>query len=255
MKITYLLLPMALVSATAWADNLADKFEKRYLGWKDFCAVIDLQIESRSGGLRNGKSKACVLRENDDKGYLRVTVLEPMGAAGTEILSHVDTGGERRQWLYIPATKRATPVNDNRAESPFLGTDLSYVDLGVNLVDPEDMEQTGKGLCDEQPCKAYDIKPRAGEYRRQAWIIEASGALHHVDVYENDKPVKRLSVGKESQSAEGYWLPSSVTMENLRSGSKTTMSYAEIKFDSGQSADEYDPDKIYGTGGSRAPGK
>lgn len=255
MKIILMLLACLAISGQAWAETLADRFEKRYLGWKDFCAVLDLTITSRSGGERTGKSRACVLRESDEQGYLRVTVLAPVGAKGTDILSHVTSGGERKQWLYIPATKRATPVNDKRAESPFLGTDLSYVDLGVNLVDPEEMKQSGKGDCDGQPCLAYDIEPRPGEYRRQAWIVEATGALHHLDVYDGDKVVKRLTVGKETQSEGGYWLPTSVTMENLRSGSATTMSYSEIKFDTGQKPADYDPAKLYGSGGSRAPGK
>lgn len=258
MKRQYLLLTVLLsfgFCGNSWADNLADKFEQRYLGWQDFCAVLDLKITSRSGGQREGQSKACVLREDEDQGYLRVTVLAPLGAKGTEILSHVLGGGERKQWLYIPATKRASPVNDSRAESPFLGTDLSFVDLGVNLVDPEEMEKTGEGDCDGQPCLAYDIEPRPGEFRRQAWLIEASGALHHVDVYDGEKAVKRLTIGKETQSEEGYWLPTEVKMENLRSGSATTMAYRDIQFDMGQKAEDYDPKKIYGSGGSRAPGK
>ncbi len=197
---------LALLSGNANADNLADKFKQRYLGWKDFCAVLDLKITSRSGGERDGQSKACVMRESDDQGYLRITVLAPLGAKGTEILSHVLSGGERKQWLYIPATKRASPVNDSRAESPFLGTDLSFVDLGVNLVDPEEMQKTGEGDCDGQTCLAYDIEPRPGELRRQAWLIEATGALHHVDIYDGDKVIKRLTVGKETQNEAGYWL-------------------------------------------------
>lgn len=255
MKTRFLCIALLLASTSLSAETLADRFEKRYLGWKDFCAVLDLKITSRSGGERDGQARACVLRETETQGYLRVTVLAPVGAKGTEILSHVKTGGERKQWLYIPATKRATPVNDKRAESPFLGTDLSYVDLGVNLVDPEQMKKTGSGKCDEQACEAYDIEPRPGEYRRQAWIIVDTGALHHIDVHDGDKLVKRMTVGTEVQSEQGYWLPSSVSMENLRSGSTTAISYKEINFDSGQKPEEFDPAKIYGSGGSRAPGK
>ena len=99
MKRQYLLLTVLLsmaISNNAFADNLADKFEQRYLGWKDFCAVLDLKITSRSGGERDGQSKVCVLREANDQGYLRVTVLAPLGAKGTEILSHVLSGGERK---------------------------------------------------------------------------------------------------------------------------------------------------------------
>lgn len=246
---------LALASGMAVAENLADRFEQRYLGWEDFCAVLDLTVTSRSGGQREGEAEACVLREGDDAGYLRVTVLAPVGARGIEILSHVQAGGERKQWLYSPATDRATPVNDSRAESPFLGTDLSYVDLGVNLMDPEDMQNTGSGVCDGQPCKAYDIEPREGEYRRQAWVIEKTGALHRVDIFDGDTQIKRMTIGKETRSEEGFWLPARVTMENLRSGSKTVLSYSRIDFNQGQKAGDYDPDKLYGTGGSRRPGQ
>ncbi|MDX1496004.1 MAG: outer membrane lipoprotein-sorting protein [Salinisphaeraceae bacterium] len=255
MKQLALTLALLLMSATALAESLADRFEARYLGWTDFCAILDLTVTSRSGGQRLGEAEACVFRPSNDTGYLRAKVLAPIGAKGIEIISHVKQGEERKQWLYSPATKRATPVNDSRAESPFMGTDLSYVDLGINLMDPEDMKKTGSGDCDGKPCVAYDIEPREGEYRRQAWLIEATGALHRVDIYDGDKQIKRMSLGDETQSEEGFWLPSSVTVENLRTGSKTELRYKEIDFNQGHKAAEYDPDELYGTGGTRAPGK
>ncbi|MGB1581432.1 MAG: outer membrane lipoprotein-sorting protein [Nevskiales bacterium] len=256
MKRFALTLGLILASSTGIAaDTLAERFEKRYLGWSDFCAILDLTVTSRSGGQRQGQAEACVLREGDEVGYLRAKVLAPVGAKGIEIISHVKQGENRKQWLYSPATKRATPVNDSRAESPFMGTDLSYVDLGVNLMDPKEMKKTGEADCDGKACVAYDIEPREGEYRRQAWLIEASGALHRVDIFDGDKQIKRMQLGKETQSEEGFWLPSSVTVENLRTGSKTELRYQKVDFNQGHEAARYDPDKLYGTGGTRAPGK
>ena len=248
-------LPIASLLVLIWAlpasadDPVLKKFEARYLGWKDVCAVLSMKTTTRSGSEREGEAKTCVLIDDHDAGLLRVHVLSPVGARGTEILSHVEDGGERKQWLYMPATKRPIPVDDARNEQPFMGTDFSYVDLSLNLIDAEDMEASGTGDCDGKPCTSYDIPPRPGEHQRRAWLITDTGALHHVDVEKDGEPLKRMDIGAETQSDKGYWLPSQVTMHNLRTGSNTSVQWKEIEFDTGLDDDYFDPDQIYGTGG------
>lgn len=239
---------LAPVSGMA-ADPVLEKFEKRYLGWKDLCAVLAMKVTTRSGGEREGEAKTCGLMNEDDSGRLRVRVLAPLGARGTEILSHIEAGGDRKQWLYMPATKRPIPVEDSRSEQPFLGTDFSYVDLSINLIDPETLKPSGTGQCGEAACTAFDIPPREGEYKRRAWLMTETGALHHVDVLDGEEIVKRLDIGAETQGEQGYWLPSEVKMQNLRTGSHTEVKYTEIEFDTGLDADYFDPKKIYNKGG------
>lgn len=238
------------------ADPVLRKFEKRYLGWKDVCAVLDMQIVSRNGKERDGKARTCLMVDSKDRGYLRVRILEPLGARGTEILSNVDDDGNRKQWLYIPASKRATPIDDKRAEQPFLGTDFTFVDLGLNLIDADDLKAVETGQCDGEACSAFDLPAREGEHHRRLWLITETGAMHHADISDgNGKKLKRMDIGAEQRGQGNYWIPSEVTMNNLTTGSKTIVSWQDIEFDTDLEKDYFDASEIYGTGGSRSPGK
>lgn len=249
MKRFLLLCLLLWTGAAAAADPVLEKFEDRYLGWDDLCAVLEMLVKTRSGGEREGQAKTCVYIDDEDVGLLRVIVQKPLGARGTEILSHVEEGGDRKQWLYMPATKKPIEVDDARNEQPFLGTDFSYVDLSLNLIDADELEPATTGDCDGKPCTAFDIPPREGEFERRVWLITDTGALHHVEARQGEDLVKRMDIGEETQSESGYWLPSQVTMHSLRTGSSTTVQYKDIEFDTGLDRDYFDPDKVYSKGG------
>lgn len=232
------------------ADALLDKFAKRYTGWRDMCATLEMKIEARSGSVREGRSKVCQLRDASGQ-YGSVEVEAPLGARGTALVSQQLADGSVKQWLYMPANKRAIALQVGGAERPFLGSDFSSADLALNLLDPATLKPAGEGKCGEAACRAYETRPRSGEAKRQLWLLKDSGALHHVDVIAGGKIIKRLDVGAESVSPEGYWIPKTAVMHDLRSGSKTTVSYSGGKFNQQLDRAMFDAEKRWGTGVSR----
>lgn len=249
LRLLPLVLLLVLPPGASAADPLLDKFLKRYTGWQDMCATLDMKVEAPGGSKREGRSKVCQLRDASGQ-YGSVEVEAPLGARGTVLLSQQLADGSLKQWMYMPANKRAMALQVGGAERPFLGTDFSTTDLALNLQDPATLKPAGEGKCGAAACRAYETQPRGSEARRQLWLLD-SGALHHVDVIAGGKTVKRLEIGAESASPEGYWIPKTAVMHDLRSGSKTTASYSGGKFNQKLDRALFDAEQRWGTGAGR----
>lgn len=224
--------------ANAASDPVLDKFAQRYFGWHDLCADLQLEVE-HDDGERTGSANACVMLDKD-MGYMRMTIESPHVMKGTVLISHVTKDGKRKQWLYMLATRRAIQIASHKAEQPFLGTDFTYVDLSLNLLDPAQLTPAGKGSCDHDPCRAYDIRSNKNEYLRRIWLMEDSGALDHVDIFDQGKKIKVLEVEDEARVGK-YYLPSKLEMTNLSTGGETTVKWSNAKLDQGLKVDYFDP--------------
>ncbi len=85
---------------------------------------------------RKQEKKVTVLRlgsPGDSKTLVRFT--DPATMRGVALLSINKRGEKDRQWLYIPATKRARPVAPRDRSEKFAATDFTYEDLADRISD------------------------------------------------------------------------------------------------------------------------
>lgn len=260
-RILALLLPLYALTALAEpsADPVVDKLEARYLGWKDLCTQMQLKNIGKSGNVQDGSSKLCVLFGADGNRYGRVTVMSPAVARGMDLIMRADlvgqtSGGKSQQWLYMPASKRATLINANNTESPFLGSEFSFADLDLAYLDPARLKRLDEVACGTERCLRYSVSGNANaQIKRVLWVLPATGSIRQIEIQKQGKPYKQLSVEHEVQHPSGWWVADQVVMRNLQTGARTESAWKDIRFNSGMKPADFDPKKIYGTGPSGRP--
>jgi len=252
-------LGIATTVQAAAPDATVDKLAKRYLGWKDLCAELQLKNVGKSGLVQEGSSKTCVLFTADGNRYGRVTVLSPPVARGMDVLTRaelvgqISTGGKSQQWLYMPATQRATLINANNSESPFLGSEFSFADLDLAYLDPAGLTFVDEVACGNARCRRYAVRnPGGGAVSRTVWLSPA-GAIKQIEIQKLGKPYKLLVVENEVLHPSGWWVADRVIMRNLQTGARTESVWKNIRFNAGLKPENFDPKKLYGPAPSGRP--
>ncbi len=258
-RILILFFCLASGAAAAEADPVIEKLTARYLGWKDLCTQMQLKNIGKSGNVQDGGSKLCVLFDANGNRYGRVTVMSPAVARGMDLITRADlvgqtTGGKSQQWLYMPASKRATQINANNTESSFLGSEFSFADLDLAYLDPAKLKRLDEAPCGAERCLRYSVSGNANaQIKRVLWVLPANGSIRQIEILKQGKPYKQLSVEHETQHASGWWVADQVVMRNLQTGARTESTWKEIRFNSGMKPADFDPKKIYGPGPSGRP--
>lgn len=263
MKLRILAPLLCCISLAATAetarDPVIDKLTARYLGWQDLCAKMQLKNIGKSGSVQDGSSKLCVLFGSDGNRYGRVTVMSPVVARGMDLITKADLVGQTKhgksqQWLYMPATKRATLINANNSESSFLGSEFSFADLDLAYLDPARLKRMDEVTCAAERCLRYAVGgPSTAQVTRILWVLPGTGAIKQIEILKQGKPYKQLVVEHETRQASGWWVADQVVMRNLQTGARTESAWQEIRFNAGLKPADFDPAKIYGSGPSGRP--
>lgn len=249
-----------LAMAAPSPDAVIGKLSARYLGWTDLCTELQLKNISKSGSVQEGSSRLCVLFGPYGTRYGRVTVLSPAVARGMDLLTRADllgqtSGGKSQQWLYMPASRRATLINANNSESPFLGSEFSFADLDLAYLDPTRLKRIDEAACGKDRCLRYAVGGDSShtQVTRVLWVLEATGAIRRIEVQKQGKPYKQLLVEHESQQPSGWWVADRMVMQNLQTGARTESTWTGIRFNTGLKPADFDPKKIYGPAPSGRP--
>jgi hypothetical protein len=259
----FFLLACALVCAFqargASADPVIDRLSARYLGWKDLCTQMKLRNVGKSGFAQEGSSKLCVLFDASGNRYGRVTVMSPAVARGMDLITRADlvgqtSGGKSQQWLYMPASQRATLINANNSESSFLGSEFSFADLDLAYLDPARLQRLDEVACGTQRCLRYAVGGTStAQVSRILWVAPDTGAIRQIEIQKQGKPYKQLSVEHETRHPSGWWIADQVVMRNLQTGARTESNWGDTRFNAGMKPADFDPKKLYGSGPSGRP--
>lgn len=219
-------------------------------GWNDVTATLDVTSDGKGNIKQHGVAKMLSTASADHSQKVRIHVESPAGARGTGFLSHIDSDGKMKQWLFIPASGRVMEIANAGRSGTFLGTEFTFEDLSVHpsryaIADAEEEDCMVNG--EELDCQVIRLSPAKGtsSYSRlDAWVDEEDNRLRQVDFYVNERQVKTLSLENYSQFGGKHWIPQTLTMKNTKTGRQTVLLWQDVSFNRGLSDDEFVPDKL-----------
>ncbi|MCC7440466.1 MAG: outer membrane lipoprotein-sorting protein [Bdellovibrionales bacterium] len=234
---------MALVPASA--ANAAHEPEADRLIKKaaDALEVKAEQSTYRMTIKRAGDEKTRVMdvwfeRKGDDEARALLKIKEPPNLRGTALLTTQEKGEKAKQWLYLPAYKKARRIRRGTEEEPFLGSDFSIGDLSVDQAELYSFSKSSDGPCgDPAPgaeCHVLEGKPEPGvdpdelTYSRKRMYLRKDTGLHlRSEFFGKDGKLRKvMTVHGLKRSPKGHWEAEKLRMEDFSRRSVT-----EITFD------------------------
>jgi hypothetical protein len=179
-----------------------------------------------------------VLSVRDQAGLAKVLIkfLSPADIRNTGLLTWEQAGDkDDDQWLYLPATKKATRIASSSKKGSFMQTDLAFEDLR-----PEDLDAHTYNLVREeelggQKCWVIEALPstdkekvESGYAKRVFWVRKDIYVTVQTEYYnKSGKLFKRGTVSELTNVGGDVWRVKSVRVETLDRKSATVMTTLE----------------------------
>ena len=140
------------------------------------------------------------------------------------------------RWLYLPALKRAKRISGASKNDSFMGSDMTYDDMGNRSVDEDEHRLLGEETVEGHSCWVIESVPKDKKYQyskvvqwyRKDALVSLKGEFY-------DRQGKLLKTMQRSgiEKIDGYWVTRTTVVENVQSIHRTIVEITEVKFDSG----------------------
>ena len=228
-----------LVVATALADGpppdqgdrLALEAARADAGWKAERVRVTLSIEgaSRSQATRVFSLLRVEGTKAGDGERSLVSLEEPARHRGLRILTIAQPSGGDEVWLHLPKHRRTRRIAGRKRSGRFLGSDLTYEDLGSRAPS----RYTHRHLRDElfKGVKTYVLEavpkdPDSGYVRillrRQAGDHRLLEVRYHAQAGETPQKVGKFS---EFRKIGGHWRPGRLVITHTDTGRRTVLRF------------------------------
>jgi hypothetical protein len=176
-----------------------------------------------------------------------MTLERPADMAGTEFLSALEDGGERHQWIYLPAARRVRRISGARSSDSFLGSHFTYDDM----TPPKVEGFTYRWIRDEeisgQPGAVIErtsLDDRTEYPRQLLWIETERYVLHRIEFFTSEGEHSRSLDLEQYLEIGGFWLAGRMTMMHLEDSARTVLEWSDMRVGVGLSARDFEPSRL-----------
>lgn len=211
--------------------------------WTDRTQELVLRIVDRRGGERTRRVTVYYKKYEDDRSRSILFFLSPPEVKGTGFLQWVDPHSHNQQWLFLPALKRVRQISGTSERESFMGTDFSYEDLAImtEILDwsADDAEAAieRQEACEDSQCWVLSFVPREKDVayaRIRVWLDRDYRLRRFEFMDESGEAVKDLAA-TDIRPVGAIPTAFRLAMRNLRSGSRTEVTFDAVRYDTGLS--------------------
>ncbi len=230
-------------------DDVARAMQSRDLG-KDSRGEMRMRLYDRQGRARERALSISSLRasgNSDDKTLIRFTY--PNDIRGTSFLvwEHADADDER--FLFLPALGRVRRIAGQEKQESFVGSDLSYEDIGGNDVADYTYAFVSESAVwtapDGAKLPAWALESRArdagAQYPRSvALVLKDRFILVHADIFNRrDERTKTIDVTR-LERVDGIWTAMDLVVANARDKTRTELRTTSLHYNVGLKPGDFD---------------
>jgi hypothetical protein len=236
-------LVVALLSLWPWppsspAEDLSarDIMEKNFYAPKVKHLVSDstMTLMNDKGQQRVRKTHSVsMLQPNGIDSKLMIRFLFPGDVQGTGYLQVQHYDGEDDMWIYLPALKKVRRLVANNKRDSFVGSDISYGDILVPVVDTYKHTMLKSETLDGEDCWVIEAVPATEQIKKDygyakyvAWIRKRNFIEKKVDYFDTSgRPLKTQLVPEvlEVDPANHKWYGVRREITNHQTGHKTLL--------------------------------
>jgi hypothetical protein len=231
--------PAAIVETPEW---VARQIDERDTG-RDARIAMTMRLYDRRGRVRERSLVLTSMRATGKIGdRILVRFLSPGDIKGTGLLVWEHPKAEHERFLYLPALGRVRRIAGSEKQESFVGSDLSYEDIGGREVDEYTYAFAQRDASwhspDGRAYPAWQLEARAKDrqsaYPRTVSLVRKDNfVVVSADVFNrrNDRE-KRYEV-RRLERVDGIWTAMDLVMTNELQKTRTELAVTSVKFNVG----------------------
>jgi len=220
-----------------------------YLG-EDMKVRVTMELIARNGGKRT-RVMTMLRRDREEAGDQKYFVYfhEPGDVRGMTFMTWKYPDRDDDRWIFVPAVDLVRRIAADDKHSSFVGSDFSYEDVSGRDVDDDDHTLVGQEQLDGRPCNVVQSIPRGpGAWtKRISWIDLESFLPLKEEYYDAQDELYRVFtadeievvVAGEGGGSRSYPTVTRRTMENVKTGHRTTVTYDSVSYDLGLADEDF----------------
>ena len=235
-------------SAQQNADWVARQIQDRETG-RDSRAELRMRLVDRQGRVRERAMTLLSLRGAagaGDRTLIRFTYPNDIRNTGFLVWEHPAADDER--FLYLPALGRVRRIAGEEKQQSFVGSDLSYEDIGGREISDYTYAFTADDTSWTAPdgtrhpawlleSKAKD--PNAQLPRSVSFVLKEKFVITAADVFNRRNERVKHFEARRLERIEGIWTVLDLVMSNERDDTRTELTTTSIDYNVGLKEDDF----------------
>jgi hypothetical protein len=227
-------------------DWVARQIEQRDTG-KDSRGEMRMRLFDRQGRMRE-RAMTLLARRTPAGDQTLVRFTYPNDIKNTGFLVWEHPGADDERFLYLPALGRVRRIAGAEKQESFVGSDLSYEDIGGRDVNDYTYAFTDQNATWTAPDgtrhAAWSLESRARDksvdYPRSVSLVRKdSFVIVHADIYNaRNERVKVFDV-KKLERVDGIWTVLSLAVANERDKTRTELETTSIRYNVGLTENDF----------------
>jgi hypothetical protein len=239
---------LAATSAQETAEWVARQVRDRNTG-RDSRAELRMRLFDSHGRLRERTLTMLRMRgekEKGDRALIRFTY--PNDIRNTSFLVWEHPGADDERFLYLPALGRVRRISGQEKDESFVGSDLSYEDIGGRDIADYTYAFTADDVSwtapDGSRHPAWLLESRAKDKdaalpRSVSYVLKDRFIISAADIFNRrNERVKHFEVRK-LERVEGIWTVLDLVMSNERDNTRTELTTSSIDYNVGLTENDF----------------
>ena len=237
-----LLASLAVPTAQDTAEWVARQVRDRNTG-RDSRAEMRMKLIDRQGRVRERAMTMLRLRGEKDKGdraLIRFTY--PNDIRNTAFLVWEHPGADDERFLYLPALGRVRRIAGQEKGESFVGSDLSYEDIGGRDLTDYTYAFNGENAMWTSPDgvlhPAWSLESRARDPnadfpRSVSLVLKELFIVVHADIFNQRNERAKVFDVERLERVDGIWTTLDVRVVHERQNTKTELTTTSIRYNTG----------------------
>jgi hypothetical protein len=210
-------------SAAAWMERVSAALAPAA------SARAHATLEIQDGGRVIDMKVARRVEPSERRTFIEVTGPEVARGSVYEVVARGRDSLER--WEFLPPIRRLRRTGGLERTDSFMGTEFTYEDLGFATPVERGSGQVAR-VRDSGRALVQVTSPPYHDYAKVVTLIDPTTALPvRVSFYDASGEPCKVQEYDQLQTIQGRRVPTRVVMRDLRSGSTSTLSFRNIRFD------------------------
>lgn len=238
-KLLALTFAVSLLPFTAQAMDVSEIVAKAnhaaYYQGDDGRARVKMEITDKQGRKRS-RDFVILRKDEDDKDQEQkfyVYFNRPADVSKTVFMVWKHVGSDDDRWMYLPALDLVKRIAAADERTSFVGSDFFYEDVsGRNP--SEDTHELVETTDNYYVVKSTPKNPDLVEFSYfKSYIHKTSFIPVKIEFYDKRGEKYREAVAEKVDTIQGYPTVTQGSMSDLKSGSKTVLTYSSVQYDAG----------------------